>query len=134
MRKFFDTIFYQSYIVSVKANKKAEKDGIPWHMDAIFNAIWDITLIQVFTIVGCVNMLIAIFGLREMISGSLLYVWGGIFVTIYLYNEFYYRRSRRYKTIIRRFSNDKYKKVPLNAVLIFSLAYGFLSVVVMKQG
>jgi hypothetical protein len=132
MRRLFDTIFYQSYIRSQKGNERSRRNGVPWHVDAIFNAIWDLSIIQACVVIGIVNILVAILGYKQEVDAILLYIWGGILSVLYVYNEFYYRRSKRYKAIIGLFSNAQFRKMPVLFIAVCSLSFGLLSVFLLK--
>lgn len=131
MRAFFDYIFYKLYVWHKWNNELLQRQGIPWNTDLLFDAIWGLSIMQGFIFIAIINVIITLFKL-VVLDPFLLYIWGGSIVVIYIYNDYYYRRNKKSKSVIRGFSKKRYSNIPIIMFLVVGVMSMLFSVYLLK--
>lgn len=133
MRHVFDYIFYKSYMWNKWSNDSLKKYGISYNTDLVFDGIWGLSVIQASIVIGVFNFLILVFNIQTEVESILLYIWGGAFLAIYVCNEYYYRRLKKYKRVIEELSRKRFSNIPMLFIILFSLAFVCGSIFLPKQ-
>jgi polyferredoxin len=100
--------------------------GIPIYTDLIFDGIFGLSVIQSLFVIAIANLFVWFLGITS-VDPAMLYVWGGISIVIYLYNEYYYRRRKHYKDVLKYFRRKKLSNIPMLISIVTSLASATLS-------
>lgn len=120
MKVFFDYIFYRLYLWNEKLDKSFSK-LVPIKSDALFSAIWGLSVLQAFNLFVLYNGILLLLGCRNYTNRVDYILSIALFIT-YLCNYFLYQYSNKYKFVFDRNKKKKYSDYTLIIYVVSSIA------------